>query len=454
MATAAQRAQKKDLGPDWRETLAASIRGFVRKSVGVALIGLSIALGVALVTHSSTDPSLSTAAGGPPANWIGSFGAYASDAMLFLFGPASALFLPLVALIGLRMVRGVDTGRLRRALLVAGIGVALIGIALGLYAGSAVSGLPAGYGGALGLAGAYGVDSAVALVGNPAIEGPLRLSLMAILALAGFAVGWMSLGIRPEEKQWAADKLRRDPTAPLPRPRRTHIAQEGDEEGIAAPPRSRPVVAVADPAKPIAPAAKPNPKKGKGAAPGQASLALGDNYQLPSLDLLAAPPEKGKSQIDRSGLERNARLLESVLEDFHVRGDIVEVRPGPVVTMYELEPASGIKASRVIQLADDIARNMSALSARVATIPGRSVIGIELPNTKRESVALSELIGSQAFEDQNMSLPLILGKNISGDPVIADLAPMPHLLVAGTTGSGKSVGLNCMILSLLYRMSP
>jgi len=175
---------------------------------------------------------------------------------------------------------------------------------------------------------------------------------------------------------------------------------------------------------------------------------------LPSLDLLHPPAPHGKAQVDRAGLERNARLLESVLEDFHVRGDIVEVRPGPVVTMYELEPASGIKASRVIQLADDIARNMSALSARVATIPGRSVIGIELPNPKRESVSLSELIGSQAFEDQNMSLPLILGKNISGDPVIADLAPMPHLLVAGTTGSGKSVGLNCMILSLLYRMNP
>ena len=454
MATAAQRAQKKDLGPDWRETLAASIRGFVRKTIGVALMGLSIALAVALVTHSSTDPSLSTAAGGPPTNWVGSFGAYASDALLFLFGPSAALFLPLVALVGLRMVRGVDTGRMRRALLVAAIGVALIGIALGLYAGSAVSGLPAGYGGALGLAGAYGIESAVRLIGNPAIEGPLRLALMAILALAGFAVGWLSLGIRPEEKQWASDKLRRDRSDPLPRPRRSRDELADDEDIVATPPRSRPAVAVADPARPIAPAAKPNPKKARGALPGQASLALGDNYQLPSLDLLAAPPEKAKGQIDRAGLERNARLLESVLEDFHVRGDIVEVRPGPVVTMYELEPASGIKASRVIQLADDIARNMSALSARVATIPGRSVIGIELPNQKRETVALSELIGSQAFEDQNMALPLILGKNISGDPVIADLAPMPHLLVAGTTGSGKSVGLNCMILSLLYRMSP
>ncbi|MFL6738889.1 MAG: DNA translocase FtsK [Sphingomicrobium sp.] len=454
MATAAQRAQKKDLGPDWRETLAASVRAFVRKSMGVALIGLSIALGVALITHSSTDPSLSTAAGGPPANWLGSFGAYASDALLFLFGPSSALFLPLVALIGLRMVRGVDTGRMRRALLVAAIGVALIGIALGIYAGSAVSGLPAGYGGALGLAGAYGIEWAVKLIGNPAIEGPLRLALMAILALAGLVVGWFSLGIRPEEKQWASDKLRREPSAPLPRPRRSLEELADEEDGVATPPRSRPAVAVADPARPIAAAAKPNPRKGKGALPGQASLALGDNYQLPSIDLLAPPPEKAKGQIDRAGLERNARLLESVLEDFHVRGDIVEVRPGPVVTMYELEPASGIKASRVIQLADDIARNMSALSARVATIPGRSVIGIELPNQRRETVALSELIGSQAFEDQNMALPLILGKNISGDPVIADLAPMPHLLVAGTTGSGKSVGLNCMILSLLYRMSP
>ncbi|QDP19533.1 DNA translocase FtsK [Sphingomonas xanthus] len=453
MATAAQRAQKKELGPHWRDTLAASVRAFIRKTIGVVLIGLSLALSVALATHSSVDPSFSTAAGGPPVNWIGTFGAYASDLMLFLFGPASALFLPLVGLAGVRLVRGAEAGRLGRALLLGGTGAALIGVALGLLAGDAVSGLPAGYGGVIGLGGAYGAETAVGLIGDPAIEGPTRLALMALLAIGGAFIGFLSLGLRPEEKQWAADKLRRDPSVAPTRPRRTREQRDNECENAAQPPRSRPAVAVGEPAKAIAPAAKAGPKRGKAAA-GQASLALGDNYQLPSLDLLAAPPPGDKKQIDRAGLERNARLLESVLEDFHVRGDIVEVRPGPVVTMYELEPASGIKASRVIQLADDIARNMSALSARVATIPGRSVIGIELPNQKRETVSLSELIGSQAFEDQNMALPLILGKNISGDPVIADLAPMPHLLVAGTTGSGKSVGLNCMILSLLYRLSP
>ena len=215
--------------------------------------------------------------------------------------------------------------------------------------------------------------------------------------------------------------------------------------------RSRPTVAVAEPAK------RSSPQDGRRIARSPSRSRAWRSATTSScrlIDLLSPPPKEGRQQIDRVGLERNARLLESVLEDFHVRGEIVEVRPGPVVTMYELEPASGIKASRVIQLADDIARNMSALSARVATIPGRSVIGIELPNPKREMVSLSELIGSQAFEDQNMALPLILGKNIAGDPVIADLAPMPHLLVAGTTGSGKSVGLNCMILSLLYRYGP
>ena len=178
------------------------------------------------------------------------------------------------------------------------------------------------------------------------------------------------------------------------------------------------------------------------------------SFTLPSLELLDPPSSISVPKLDKAALEANARLLESVLDDFHVKGQIVAVRPGPVVTMYELEPAAGIKSSRVVQLAEDIARNMSALSARVSTIPGRTVMGIELPNAHREAVVFQEMVGSDAFAEQKGALPIILGKNISGDPVIADLAPMPHLLVAGTTGSGKSVGLNCMILSLLYRLTP
>jgi S-DNA-T family DNA segregation ATPase FtsK/SpoIIIE len=452
MATAAERARKRDLGPDWREKLRDSVRLMAVRTVGTLLVAGSLAIGVAFATHDSTDPSLSTAAGGPPVNWVGAPGAYSSDLLLMLFGPAAVLFLPILAVAGLRMMRGEPAGRLGRTLFACAIGIVLAGIALAMVRGTAVSGLPAGWGGALGLAGARGVDAGLDLIGDPNIVGPLRLAIMALVGLGGLIIAWFALALRPEEKGWISGLFRRDADRPARPPRRT-VEEREARDAPAAPPRSRPAVAVAEPARRVAPATL---RRGDGRkrAAAQASLALGDDYILPSLDLLHAPPAHSKTQVDRAGLERNARLLESVLEDFHVRGDIVEVRPGPVVTMYELEPASGIKASRVIQLADDIARNMSALSARVATVPGRSVIGIELPNPKREAVSLSELIGSQAFEDQNMSLPLILGKNISGDPVIADLAPMPHLLVAGTTGSGKSVGLNCMILSLLYRMNP
>ncbi|SKA26993.1 DNA translocase FtsK [Enhydrobacter aerosaccus] len=211
-----------------------------------------------------------------------------------------------------------------------------------------------------------------------------------------------------------------------------------------------------------APGVKIVPRKsgttqGKRAAKGgQRELNLGgDHYELPPLDILSLPSRvSAETKIDEGALEQNARLLETVLEDFGVKGQIVKVRPGPVVTLYELEPAPGTKSSRVIGLADDIARSMSAVSARVATVPGRNVIGIELPNARRETVFLRELLSTRQYEDNRLNLPLALGKDIGGDAVIADLARMPHLLIGGTTGSGKSVAVNTMILSLLYRLPP
>ena len=176
---------------------------------------------------------------------------------------------------------------------------------------------------------------------------------------------------------------------------------------------------------------------------------------MPSLDLLRLPrPEDRIASIDDAALAQNARLLETVLDDFGVQGRIVKVRPGPVVTLYEFEPAPGTKASRVIGLADDIARSMSAISVRVAVVPGRNVIGIELPNASRETVFLRELLADRGADLGAQALSLALGKDIGGTPIVADLARMPHLLIAGTTGSGKSVAINTMILSLLYRLSP
>ncbi len=213
-----------------------------------------------------------------------------------------------------------------------------------------------------------------------------------------------------------------------------------------------PAAAVDTRVQTMAPPPKPSKRVQREAQP---SLINTADFELPSLHFLQNVPATNiNDQLSTDALEQNARMLEGVLQDFGVKGEIINVRPGPVVTLYELEPAPGIKSSRVIGLADDIARSMSAIAARVAVVPGRNAIGIELPNAKRETVYLREILSSRAYDTSKAKLPLILGKTIGGEPTIADLAKMPHLLVAGTTGSGKSVAINTMILSILYRLSP
>ena len=451
MATVAG-AARQERTAQWRAGLKKSAKRTGMVIAGAMLIVSALLIAAALASYRPTDPSLNTAAAGPIQNWMGGLGAYGSDLLLSLMGPPVALLLPLLLLLGLRLARGADAGRWGRALFLSILGIVLVGTAAALLSGEAVNGLPAGWGGAFGLSLAKLIEVGIASIGEPGIAEPFRVVAVGLTALAGLFQWYLGLGLRAEERDWMLKRRERAPR--VIQDKRAAVEIEDDEDEPVERPARTPVITAPEPSRTLI-ADRVKPDKGKRPQrERQPSLALGDAYTLPTLDLLTPPPPPTNTTLDKASLERNARLLESVLEDFSVKGEIVEVRPGPVVTMYELEPASGIKASRVIQLADDIARNMSALSARVATIPGRSVIGIELPNAKREIVSLSELIASEAFEDQIASLPLILGKNIAGDPVVADLAPMPHLLVAGTTGSGKSVGLNCMILSLLYKLTP
>jgi DNA segregation ATPase FtsK/SpoIIIE, S-DNA-T family len=438
-------SQAPTQAPSWANSMKA---GAVRSTalLGAVALGLfAILLTVMLVTYSPLDPSMNTAAAGPATNWLGLPGAWSADMLLTLFGPAVGLLVPLILVAAQRLWRGVTiAGWARRGVRSLG-GIILIGIALTLFSDDAVTGLPGGLGGTIGYAGAGFVRWAMAFIPDAAIIVIVGYVLLGLFALGGVIIWALSLGLDVSERDWLFARASRatvddEPMVlDAPKPRATEVAVPTSTE-----PKPRPIIADR-----AVPAAQARPAKAK-----QSSFDLKDRYVLPPLSLLTPAPPSAGNVIDKAALERNARLLETVLDDFHVKGSIVEVRPGPVVTMYELEPASGIKASRVIQLADDIARNMSALSARVATIPGRSVIGIELPNARREMVVLHEMVGSHAFEDMSAQLPIILGKNIAGDPVIADLAPMPHLLVAGTTGSGKSVGLNAMILSLLYKLTP
>ena len=428
----------------------AALRQILGQAAGVLLVAAAVATLVALIGYDPRDPSLGTASGRLAQNPLGGIGAVVADLGLSVFGWAAVALLVPVVIAGLRLLGTAGVRRWRIMLLLTVIGAVLLAAAVGTLLPDRGE-LPAGTGGMIGLLGAK------ALAGLPDLAGVAIGDPVAVVL--GFCaltlLGWGS-GLGHRDITAFAGLFRRSPAAydddepetvdrvRRPRPARPEPLAETYAPELAAAPRTNVITDSR-----IAP-----PPSKRLAKDRQPSLDLRDRYQLPSLALLKAPAKGPVVKIDAASLEQNARLLESVLDDFGVKGRIGDVRPGPVVTMYELEPAPGIKASRVIGLSDDIARSMSALSARVAVVAGRNVIGIELPNQRREMVVLSELINSAAFDDSAQTLPLVLGKSIAGDPVIADLSPMPHLLIAGTTGSGKSVGLNCMILSLLYRLTP
>ncbi|GGE05467.1 hypothetical protein GCM10011515_26240 [Tsuneonella deserti] len=454
MATRAIGAAAKRPPADWRATFRRSLRRALQIAGAALLFAALVFLALALASYTQTDPSASTAAAGDDVrNWMGASGAWVAERVLFLFGATGVLLLPLLYVFTRKLWRDVeeedrdaDTRWWRPTALLL-LSMMLIGTVLALAFDRPGGSLPASLGGISGLLGAKMVTALAGRLGD-GLAGWAILAI-ALAALAGgvagvtrvFALDWAQLLTLPAFLKRARTLPEVDiPFLPRQRERKREAAPEEAPQFT-----ERRAPEISDPSappKPVRPAAK------------AAQKDLFASYQLPSLDLLSNPPPQAAPKLDKIALERNARLLETVLDDFNVKGEITAVRTGPVVTMYELEPAPGIKASRVIGLAEDIARNMSAISARVSSIPGKTVMGIELPNADRQTVALKELAACDAFVNAKGALPIILGKDIAGEPIVADLAAMPHLLVAGTTGSGKSVGLNCILLSLLYRFTP
>jgi S-DNA-T family DNA segregation ATPase FtsK/SpoIIIE len=449
MATRARKAEPAD----WRAAFRRSAARALQLTGAVALYFASGFLLLALISYHQTDPSFSTAASGPPLNWMGYPGAWAADLALLGFGVGAVLLLPLLYAFARKLWRDAEDEetphgrRWWRTVVMLLIGTALLCTVLGLVLDPQGGSLPASFGGLAGLLGAKAITTFAHRL--PEAAQFWTIGGLGLVCLAGgamlvgrvFAFDWAQLLTLPRALRRLPELPRQEnPFKPVREKRvREPRAEPEAERAKRKPPE------ISDPTRPPAPARLAGKAKQKD---------LFEAFHLPSLDLLAdAPVDKGP-KLDKLALERNARLLETVLDDFNVKGEITAVRTGPVVTMYELEPAPGIKASRVIGLAEDIARNMSAISARVSSIPGKTVMGIELPNAHRVTVSFKELAASEVFQGSKASLPIILGKDIAGEPIVADLAAMPHLLVAGTTGSGKSVGLNAILLSLLYRFTP
>lgn len=478
--------------------LPAGVSQFLRRRtieiLGLLLMALGVAVLVALTTYTAADPSANNAVDSPVANWVGLPGAVVADAALQALGLGAILPALLLMLWGYRIFVRKTIGHvwLRLTLLPLALGLVAAGLA-GLAPPDGWS-LRAGLGGAVGGLFLGTLQSALA---DWELTPPILATALPLLVLGmaislyllafsrsewatGGRMSWRAVQMvwravaRGSDRGWKsarslAEKLRlgllrrRARVEPRPKPQPEFRVERNEpphrpKTDTKAPTPEPEIVTTASSLEiPIAPkAGRVTPSK-RADSKKQTTLNLvpDDDYTLPALDLLELPPEQTEDpDISKDALEANAKLLMSVLEDFGVSGQILKVRPGPVVTLYELEPAPGIKSSRVIGLSDDIARSMSAVSVRIAVVPGRNVIGIELPNARRETVFLRELLASEAYERTASKLTLIMGKDIGGAPVMADLARMPHLLIAGTTGSGKSVAINTMILSLLYRLTP
>ena len=485
----------------------ASVREFPKRRAAeigglLALAGVA-GLTLALLTWSVSDPSLNHATNAPVHNLLGAPGAIAADLVMQFIGLASAALLVPPAFWGWSLLRRrrLERPRLKVGLYLSGV-IAAAALAsllpapgswplptgLGGVVGDAVLTIPrrvlpvspwatialgAGLAGIaiLGLAAASGAGGAASALTEDALDD--RAGKARTQALARFddeededepSFGMVSIGAVIHALLTAKGTLRRmarrgsgaasdSPAILSPAPAPASPApwpgfRDGDD-----------ILTVAAALAPRVQGAAPSPTAAAArfAAPTAGHLTAATprrEWIMPSITMLTEPKKSVGAKISQDALEQNARLLEGVLDDFGVKGEIVNVRPGPVVALYELEPAPGIKSSRVIGLADDIARSMSAVSARVAVVQGRNAIGIELPNQRRDTVYLRELLASEDFGKSNHRLSIALGKTIGGEPVIVDLTRMPHLLVAGTTGSGKSVAINTMILSLLYRMKP
>jgi DNA segregation ATPase FtsK/SpoIIIE, S-DNA-T family len=457
--------------------IGAMLRRRLIELCGTFLVAVAMMGALALATWSVRDPSLSHATDAPVHNLLGWPGAVAADLLMQLLGlGALALILP-VALWGYFLLGHRTIGRERLRVLIWPVGAVLAAAFASCLPHSAHWPLPSGLGGVIGdailrvpallfhlpLGGGNAVLAAIVLGAGAVVAVAVASGLLwrdadaddednddaeeEVADEAGEREpGWFSLGfllhsvlslraqlarlfgLRRRSALPAADAVLRRRVEP----RFDEAADDGDEDSLdeeEAPARVR---------KPR----MPKPRRSSG------------GYILPPLELLNPPSKVGRATMSSDVLQENAVALEGVLADFGVRGEIINARPGPVVTLYELEPAPGIKSSRVISLADDIARSMSALSARVAVVSGRNAIGIELPNPTRERVYLRELLASRDYAETGAGLALCLGKAIGGEAVLVDLQRMPHLLIAGTTGSGKSVAINTMILSLVYRLRP